>query len=126
MVFAFFSGVHQLSDHFAFNFIEELKLDIEDIVLTLYKSANELATFYTFLLMLLRNASTNDSSFTNTLIFCKSLAAKLNEDIESPSQEFNKFFSKHLFKNMCSIIRECPTKRQYMCELIYIHCAHDL
>ena len=94
--------------------------------MTLYKSANELAAFYTFLLMLLRNAQTNDSSFTNALIFCKSLASKLNEDIESPSQEFNKFFQRHLFKNLCAIIRECPTKRQYMCELIFVHCAHDL
>lgn len=29
-------------------------------------------------------------------------------------------------RNFCSIIREFPNKRQYICQLIYAHCAHDL
>jgi hypothetical protein len=33
---------------------------------------------------------------------------------------------KHLLRNYCSIIKESPTKRQYVCELIYTHCRHDL
>jgi hypothetical protein len=76
--------------------------------------------------MLLRKLSPVQGSFTNTLIFCKNLARKINEDSQSPSEEFNKFFINHLFKNYCQIIKECPNKRQYMCELIYAHAQHDL
>lgn len=60
------------------------------------------------------------------MIFCKTLARKINEDQQSPAEEFNKFFINHLFKNYCHIIKECPNKRQYMCELIYSHTHHDL
>ena len=98
------------------------------LVQTLYQSANEIAIFYTYLLMLLRKLSPIQGSFTNTLIFCKILARKINEDSSSgsPSEEFNKFFISHLFKNYCQIIKECPNKRQYICELIYSHAQHDL
>ena len=65
-------------------------------------------------------------SFVNTLLFCKTLAKKINEDSQSPSEEFNRFFLNHLFKNYCQIIKECPTKRQYICELVYSHTCHDL
>ena len=41
-------------------------------------------------------------------------------------KDFGKFFMGHLLRNYCSIIRESPTKRQYICELIYAHCRHDL
>ena len=73
--------------------------------------------------MLLRTLSPIQGSFTNTLIFCKILARKINEDSSngSPCEEFNKFFLSHLFKNYCQIIKECPNKRQYICELIYAH-----
>ena len=96
------------------------------IIQTLYQSANELAVFYTYLLMLLRKLQPVSGSFVNTLIFCKTLARKINEDHQSPADEFNKFFISHLFKNYCQIIKECPNKRQYMCELIYCHTHHDL
>ena len=41
-------------------------------------------------------------------------------------KDFNKFFTRHLLKNYCSIIREQVSKRTAICELIYTHCAHDL
>lgn len=67
----------------------------------LYQSANEVAIFYTYLLMLLRKLNPVAGSFRNTLLFCKTLARKINEDPQTPSQEFNKFFINHLFKNYC-------------------------
>ena len=118
MVTTFFDNITKLSDHFTFTFIEELKKDIDSIINTLYQSANELAIFYTYLLILLRKLSPVQGSFTNTLFFCKNLAKKINEDSylttansASPSEEFNKFFLNHLFKNYCSIIKEHPQKR---------------
>ena len=33
---------------------------------------------------------------------------------------------KHLFRSYCGLIKECPNKRQQICELIYAHCSHDL
>lgn len=71
-----------------------------------------MATFYTLLTMMLRRLSPIDGSFTNALMFCKQLALKINEDEDAPSHEFNKFFTKHLFRNYCSLIKECPNKRQ--------------
>ena len=32
----------------------------------------------------------------------------------------------HLMRNYCSIIKESAPKRQYICQLIYAHCSHDL
>jgi len=75
---------------------------------------------------MLRKLPPTSSSFTNTLLFCKQLARQVNDDSQSPKEEFNKFFMNHLFKNYCSIIKECPPKRQYISELIYQHSAHDL
>ena len=57
MVTTFFDNITKLSDHFTFSFIEDLKKDIDSIIQTLYNSANELAIFYTYLLMLLRKLS---------------------------------------------------------------------
>jgi hypothetical protein len=60
---------------------------------------------------------------------CKNLAKEINNDQNTApqySREFNKFFMKHLMRNYCSLIREAPNKRQYICELIYTHCSHDL
>lgn len=76
--------------------------------------------------MVLRRLSPIEGSFTNTMMFCKQLAVKIYQDEESPKSEFTKFFTKHLFKNYCALIRECPNKRQQICELIYAHCQHDL
>lgn len=61
--------------------------------------------------MILKKLNPEQNSFVNTLFFCKSLAKKVNEDQQSPSEEFNKFFINHLFKNYCQIIKECPNKR---------------
>jgi hypothetical protein len=76
--------------------------------------------------MILRRLSPIENSFTNTLIFCKTLAVRVNQEGGSAATDFNKFFVRHLFKNYCQVIRECPNKRQHMCELIYAHTAHDL
>ena len=115
-----------MSDAFTFSFIESLKQEIEQIKAVLFQSSTELATFYTLLTMMLRRLSPIDGSFTNALMFAKQLAWKVNEDEEAPRNEFNKFFSKHLFRNYCSLIKECPNKRQPICELIFAHCQHDL
>jgi hypothetical protein len=80
MVTTFFDNITRLSDHFTFSFVEELKKDIDVIVGTLYQSANELAIFYTYLLMLLKKLQPVQGTFVNTLIFCKTLAKKINED----------------------------------------------
>ena len=85
-----------------------------------------MATFYTFMIMVLRRLSPIDGAFTNTLIFCKMLAMRIYEEQDAPRNEFTKFFQRHLFKTYCSLIRECPNKRQQICELIYAHSAHDL
>ena len=62
---------------------------------------------------MLRRLSPIDGSFTNTLILCKQTAIRINTDAgTSPAGEFNKFFAKHLFRSYCSLIRECPNKRQ--------------
>jgi hypothetical protein len=111
MVNTFFDEIHKFSDSFIFNFIENLKLDIDTITITLYQSGVELATFYTFMMMVLRRLSPIDGAFTNTLIFCKMLAMKINEDQDAPKNEFTKFFQRHLFRSYCALIRECPNKR---------------
>lgn len=127
MVNTFFDESHKMSDHFTFNFIETLKLDFEIILTTLYQSSTECATFFTYLLGMLRRLSPIDGSFTNTLLLCKQTAVRINSDAgTSPAHEFNKFFTKHLFRSYCALIRECPNKRQQICELIYAHCQHDL
>lgn len=126
MVNTFFDEIHKMSDQFAFAFIESLKQDIDIIVTTLFLSGTELATFYTFLTMILRRLSPIENAFTNALIFCKMLALKVNQGSSPATSDFNKFFVRHLFKNYCQVIRECPNKRQQVCELIYAHTAHDL
>jgi hypothetical protein len=126
MVNTFFDSINKMSDSFTFSFIEELKQDIESILHTLYANATECITFFTFLLVLLRRLCPVDGAFTNTLLFTKTLIARINKDESSPKADFNKFFFKHLFRSYCSLIRECPNKRQQLCECIYAHCADDL
>ncbi len=40
--------------------------------------------------MILRKVSPLSNTFANTLLFCKNLARKINEDSMSPAEEFNK------------------------------------
>jgi hypothetical protein len=105
MVNTFFDEVHKLSDPFVFSFIESLKQDIELIIQTLLMSSTELATFYTFLSMILRRLPPIENAFANTLIFCKMLAIRINQISQSNDGaeivDFNKFFVRHLFKNYC-------------------------
>ena len=114
MVTTFFDEIHKLSDAMAFSFIESLKQDIDLIVQTLFLSSTELATFYTFMTMMLRRLSPIENAFTNTLIFCKTLALRINQGFEKDSSkaDFGKFFVKQLFRNYCQVIKECPNKRQ--------------
>mmetsp|Transcript_40493 Transcript_40493/g.38986 ORF Transcript_40493/g.38986 Transcript_40493/m.38986 type:complete len:153 (+) Transcript_40493:804-1262(+) len=101
LVTTFFDNVGKLSDHLVYLFVEELNKDFETVMLILYQNANELAIFYTYMLMLLKKLSPEQNSFLNTLFFCKSLARKINDDPQCPIEEFNKFFLNHLFKNYC-------------------------
>lgn len=142
LVNVFFDEINRMSDSFTFNFIETLKHDVSipisvtqivcagwqiDLIMrTLYQSTTEMATFYTLLTMMLRRLSPVEGSFTNALLFSKQLAMRVNEDEEAPRDDFNKFFMRHLFRNYCALIKECPNKRQQICELIYAHCQHDL
>lgn len=125
MVNTFFDEINKMSDQFTFNFIEELKIDIESLLNTLYNSATECSTFFSFLLVLLRRLCPVDAAFTNTLLFTKILIGHINKDEHSPKNDFLKFFSKHLFRSYCSLIRECPNKRQQICEIIYAHVSGD-
>ena len=36
------------------------------------------------------------------------------------------FFFRHLLKNYCSLIKDNPNMRAYLCELIYAHTSHDI
>ena len=126
LVNVFFDEIHRMSDAFTFSFIESLKHEIEQIKAVLFQSSTELSTFYTLLIMMLRRLSPIDGSFTNALMFAKELAWRISEDEDAPRNEFSKFFSKHLFRNYCSLIKECPNKRQPICELIFAHTQHDL
>jgi len=80
MVNTFFDEINKMSDHFTFNFIEALKSDLETILLTLYQSATECATFFTFILVMLRRLPPIEGSFANTLILAKSVALRINSD----------------------------------------------
>jgi hypothetical protein len=114
MVNTFFDEINKMSDGFTFNFIEELKHDVEKnglLLDTLYHSATECSTFFSFLLVLLRRLCPVDGAFTNTMLFTKMLINRINKDDHSPKNDFNKFFFKHLFRSYCSLIRECPNKR---------------
>jgi hypothetical protein len=129
MVNTFFDEINKMSDGFTFNFIEELKHDVEKnglLLDTLYHSATECSTFFSFLLVLLRRLCPVDGAFTNTMLFTKMLINRINRDDHSPKNDFNKFFFKHLFRSYCSLIRECPNKRQQICEVIFQHTADNI
>lgn len=99
-----------------------------------------MVVFFSYLLMMLKKLNPIDHSFTNAMHMCKNLAIQINVDptggqpASSTSQvamqqfqkDFSKFFMNHLLRNYCTIIKESPAKRQYVCELIYTHCRHDL
>ena len=127
MVNTFFDEIHKMSDHFTFNFVESLKQDLDNIMQVLNHSATECGTFFTFLNVLLRRLSPIDGAFTSTMILTKQIALRINSSSSnSPAAEFNRFFEKHLFRSYCALIRECPSKRAQICELIYAHCSHDM
>lgn len=140
MVTSFFDSVDRISDQALYTFIEDMKKDIDLIMQILYNSTNEMVVFFTYLLLMLKKLNPIDHSFTNIMHMCKNLAKEINEDVTNsapPSsvsqlahqgfqKDFNKFFVNHLLRNFCSLILEFPNKRQYICQLIYAHCAHDL
>jgi hypothetical protein len=138
LVTSFFDSVDKISDQTLYTFIEDMKKDIELIMTILYTSTNEMVVFFTYLLMMLKKLNPIDHSFTNTMHMCKNMAVQINADqlqssnsvsqmaMQQFQKDFGKFFMGHLLRNYCSIIRESPPKRQYICELIYAHCRHDL
>lgn len=99
-----------------------------------------MVVFFTYLLLMLKKLSPVSHSFTNTMHMCKNLAKEINEDptggappsstthlaIHQFQKDFNRFFMNHLLRNYCSIVKDSPAKRLYICELIYAHCCHDL
>lgn len=123
MVTTFFDIIDQFSDQFVTSFIEELKKDIDNITQTIYASSNELAIFSTYLVILLRRLNPMSGSFYSTLQFCKTLARKVQEDQDSPKDDF---FTKHLYRCYLQVIKEDPAKRSYICELLHAHTQHDL
>ena len=70
-----------MSDQALYNFIEEMKKDIELIMVILYNSTNEMVVFFTYLLLMLKKLNPIDHSFTNTMHMCKNLAKEINEDV---------------------------------------------
>ena len=130
MVTSFFDSVDKLSDAVLYKFIEEMKQDYDLIMNILFTNTNEMVVFFTYLLILVKKLNPLDHSFTNAIHMIKSLARDINESQQTASasfqKDFNRFFMGHLLKNYCSVIAESPNKRQYICELIYAHCAHDL
>jgi len=75
---------------------------------------------------MLRRLSPIDGAFANTLLHCKQLIQRLNNEQNPNASQFSQFFEKHLFRSYCTLIKECPNKRQQVCELIYAHCTHDM
>lgn len=65
LVTQFFDSVHKMNDSAVYQFIEELKADIDLIMQILYSSTNEMIVFFTYLLMMLKKLSPIDNSFTN-------------------------------------------------------------
>ena len=132
LVTSFFDNVDRMSDSVLFNFIEDIKKDIDLILQILYNSTNEMIVFFTYLLILLKKLNPIDNSFANAMHMIKNLVKEINDDSlnQQPSggyqKDFNKFFMSHLLRNYCSIITESANKRQHICELIYTHCTHDL
>ena len=54
MVTAFFDSVESIEDEVLYNFIENLKSDIELIMGILHSNTNEMIVFFTYLVILLK------------------------------------------------------------------------
>jgi hypothetical protein len=121
MVNTFFDGIAKMSDHLTFSFIESLKQEIDAVMQVVQISATETATCFTLLQMMLRRLNPIEGAFANVLLFTKQIISRLSD-----ASQFNTFFEKHLFRSYCALIKECPSKRQQACELMYAHCAHDM
>jgi hypothetical protein len=78
MVNTFFDEIHKLSDHFAFNFVESLKQELELVMQVISLHASESSTLFTYLTMMLRRLSPIEGAFANTLILTKQIISKLN------------------------------------------------
>ena len=126
MVTSFFDNVHKFSDEFVNSFIEDLQGDMENIVNTLYSNSNELTVFFTYLVVMIRRLSHLSTSFYAWMQFCKVLAKKIWNDNDSPKQDFQNFFVKHLFRAYIQIAKEDSNKRTFVAELIYAHTSQDL
>lgn len=115
LVTSFFDSIDSENDSIVYHFLEDMKKDIELIMLILQNSASEMIVFFTYLLLLLKKLTPSDQSFLNTAHMIKSLAREINDEQNQPSQsyqaDFNKFFMAHLLRNYCSIITESAQKR---------------
>ena len=80
LVTSFFDNVDRMSDTVLFNFIEDMKKDIELILQILYNSTNEMIVFFTYLVILLKKLSPIDHSFTNAMHMIKNLVKEINDD----------------------------------------------
>lgn len=80
LVTSFFDSVEMISDQTLYQFIEDLKKDIDLILSILYNSTNEMVVFFSYLLMMLKKLNPIDHSFTNAMHMCKNLAIQINVD----------------------------------------------
>ena len=126
MVTSFIDNIQRFSDEYTSLFIEDLQADMENLLNTIYSSTNELSVFFTYLLVMLRRLSHLSTSFYAWMQFCKTLAKKILSDTDSPKQEFQSFFAKHLFRAYLQIAKEDSNKRTFVAELIYAHTSQDL
>ena len=78
MVNTFFDEVHKLSDGFIFNFIESLKQDLETLSNLILSYSSEAATLFTLLQVMLRRLSPVEGAFANTLLLCKQIVSRIN------------------------------------------------
>ena len=129
MVTAFFNSVDTLEDDILYAFIENLKGDMEIVMGILHSTTNEMIVFFTYLMVLLKRLDPDSQSFKNSVRMIRNLVKEINDEGSTPAMfanDFNKFFNGHLLRNYCTVINESPIKREYICQLIYTHCAHDL
>ena len=60
--------------------MEFLKQDLDSVVAVIQQSPTEQSTYFTFMTIMLRRLSPIDGAFANTLLHCKQLITRLNND----------------------------------------------
>ncbi|CAI2385623.1 unnamed protein product [Moneuplotes crassus] len=126
MVTAFFDNIHKFSDEFACGFIQDMEEDLENLITTLYQSANDLTALFTYFVCMLKRLDELSPTFSATMNLAKLMARRIVEDNDSPQEEFQSFFLFHLLKAYLQIAKTEIGKRVSVAELIYAHSSHDL